>query len=218
MPRHRVLVLFAHPTLERSRVNRCLIDAASGLSGVSVCDLYERYPDFDVDVAAEQERLSAHDVIVSQHPFFWYSGPALLKQWQDLVLEHGWAYGREGNALRGKLALNAVTTGGGEGAYQDDGFNHHRMAEFLLPFEQTAKLCGMRYLPPFIVHGTHTMTAQTIERHAADYGRLLCALRDGTLDLASATQQARLNADLDALIDEAGVAEQAGEGNERGGF
>jgi putative NADPH-quinone reductase len=100
---HRVLILFAHPALERSRVNRVLIRDLDQLDGVTFHDLYEAYPDFDVDVAREQALLLEHDTIVLQHPFYWYSTPALIKQWEDLVLQHGWAYGHEGNALRGKL-------------------------------------------------------------------------------------------------------------------
>ena len=64
-----------------------------------------------IDVRAEQELLVSHDVIVSQHPFYWYSSPALLKEWQDLVLEHGWAYGRGGTKLTGKILFNAITAG-----------------------------------------------------------------------------------------------------------
>ena len=86
-----VLVLVAHPAMRRSRVNRRLTEAARGLDGVMVNDLYQRYPDFDIDVAREQQLLESHDVVVMQHPFYWYSTPAILKEWQDLVLEHGWA-------------------------------------------------------------------------------------------------------------------------------
>ena len=66
------------------------------LRGVTFHDLYELYPDFDVQVEQEQELLISHDMIILQHPFYWYSCPPLLKQWIDLVLEHGWAYGKEG--------------------------------------------------------------------------------------------------------------------------
>ena len=36
------------------------------------------------------------------------------------MLEHGWAYGREGTALQGKAVMNATTTGGSEAAYQKE--------------------------------------------------------------------------------------------------
>jgi glutathione-regulated potassium-efflux system ancillary protein KefG len=200
---NRVLVLFAHPALEKSRVNRTLISGIRDLPGITFHDLYELYPDFDVDVPREQELLSAHEVIVLQHPFFWYSTPALVKEWEDLVLEHGWAYGSEGTALRGKRLMSAITTGGREAAYQKEGSNRFTMRELLAPIEQTARLCGMEYLPPFVVHGTHRMMDSDIARHAEDYRRVVTALRDGTLNLAAASRLPRLNSRLDEVIADA---------------
>src|SRR5262249_12225989 len=107
----RVLLLFAHPVLERSPVNLRLLAEAREVTGVTIHDLYEAYPTLSIDVRREQRLLLDHDVIVFQHPFYWYSTPAILKEWQDLVLEHGWAYGHGGTQLRGKITLNAITTG-----------------------------------------------------------------------------------------------------------
>jgi hypothetical protein len=97
-----VLLTLAHPALERSRANRALAKAAKGLEGVTFHDLYETYPDFAIDIEAEQEKLLAHDVIAVQFPLYWYSTPALMKEWFDLVWLHGFAYGLDGNALAGK--------------------------------------------------------------------------------------------------------------------
>jgi glutathione-regulated potassium-efflux system ancillary protein KefG len=197
----RVLVLFAHPALRRSRVNRRMIEAVRGLDGVVVNDLYEAYPELDIDVEREQRLLEQHDVVVFQHPFYWYSSPAILKEWQDLVLEHGWAYGRDGRALEGKLLLSVITAGGGEEAYRHDGSNRFTVRELLAPIEQTARLCRMEYLPPFVVHGTHRLADADISRYASDYRRALAALRDGRLDLTAVRRLPRLNADLDAVIE-----------------
>jgi len=195
-----VLVLFAHPALEKSRVNRQLIRNIRTADGVTFHDLYERYPDFHIDVVTEQKLLTEHDIIVLQHPFYWYSAPALVKEWLDIVFEHGWAYGHEGKALHGKILLNAITTGGQEEAYCRDGYNRFTMAQFLAPFDQTAHLCGMHYLPPFVVHGTYSLTPSDIDRHADDYRRVIEGLRDGTLDLDAARAQPRLNLDLDKTL------------------
>src|SRR6478736_6055307 len=138
----RVLVLFAHPVLERSRVNRQLLDAIRDLDGVTIRDLYELYPTLDIDVKAEQAELLAHDVIVFQHPFYWYSCPALLKQWEDLVLQYGFAYGAQGTKLEGKWVLTAITAGGAFSAYGRGGSNFFTIRELLIPFEQTVRLCG----------------------------------------------------------------------------
>ena len=198
--RQRVLILFAHPAFEKSRVNRVLVDAVRDLDGVTFHDLYEQYPEMHIQVTLEQRLLDEHDVVVFQHPFFWYSTPAMIKEWQDLVLEHGWAYGSGGTALHGKRVMNAITAGGGESAYQPGGYNRYTMRQLLAPFEQTFRLCGMEYLPPFIVHGTHGMSPERFGHHARDYRRVITALRDGTLAVDGDSDLARVNADLDAVI------------------
>lgn len=194
-----VLVLFAHPALRNSRVNAQLADAIRDVDGVTLHDLYEVYPELDIDVEAEQRLLDEHQVIVLQHPFYWYSTPAVLKEWQDLVLQHGWAYGTGGDNLRGKTLLSAISTGGREEAYQAEGYNHFTMRQLLAPIEQTANLCGMAYLAPFVVHGTHLLEEADLKQHAADYRSLLEGLRDERVDLDAARRCQRLNADLTAI-------------------
>lgn len=195
-----VLVLVAHPAMRRSRVNRRLMEAARGLDGVVVNDLYQLYPDFDIDVAREQQLLTDADVVVLQHPFYWYSTPAILKEWQDLVLEHGWAYGHDGHALENKLLMNAVSTGGPESAYSAGGSNHFTVRQLLAPIEQTAGLCRMRFLPPFVIHSTHALNGEGIEGHAEDYRRVLTGLRDGVVSPDRVVGLQRINADLDAVL------------------
>jgi glutathione-regulated potassium-efflux system ancillary protein KefG len=173
-----VLILFAHPAPQRSRVNRALRRAVADLTGVTFHDLYGAYPDFMIDIAHEQALLRAHDVIVLQHPFYWYSAPAIVKEWQDLVLQHGFAYGAEGTALSGKSLMSVITTGGHEDSYGCAGMNRFAMHDLLRPFEQTAQLCGMRWLPPFVIHGTHIIEDAAIARSAAAYRELVGALRD----------------------------------------
>jgi glutathione-regulated potassium-efflux system ancillary protein KefG len=200
MPKRKILILFAHPALEKSRVNRVLVDRVRDLPGVSFHDLYEAYPDFYIDIKHEQRLLTEHDLYIFHHPFFWYSTPAILKEWQDLVLEHGWAYGANGTALRGKMMLSAITTGGREGAYQPEGHNRFTIEQLLAPIAQTFRLCGVDYLPPFIAHGTHAMKPEQIEAHAEDYRRLVEALRDDTVDLDTARGLSRINSNLDGVI------------------
>jgi glutathione-regulated potassium-efflux system ancillary protein KefG len=199
-----ILVLFAHPALQKSRVNRRLIQGLDSIEGVTFHDLYESYPDLCIDVNREQELLVSHEVVIFQHPFFWYSTPSILKEWQDLVLEHGWAYGSEGTALHNKTFLSVVTTGGKESAYRSDGFNRHTVRQLLAPIEQTAYLCGMKYLAPFIAHGTHRMNAKEMARYADDYHRLLLALYHDRVDLDKASERDLpfINQDLTNVIKE----------------
>lgn len=169
----KVLILFAHPYLEKSKVNKPLIKAVSGLPGVTAHDLYELYPDFNIDIPHEQSLLEQHDVIVWHHPFYWYSCPPLLKQWIDMVLEYNWAYGRKGTALQGKMIFNAITVGGSKEVYCTGGKNRYAIGEFLHPFEQTARLCGMDYLPPFTVMGTHGLSTAALNMHVEQYTDLI---------------------------------------------
>ena len=202
--KRRILILFAHPSLERSEVNRPLLEAAYNLDDVTPVDLYAEYADFQIDIDREQQRLLEHDVIIFQHPLYWYSTPAILKEWQDLVLEYGFAYGSEGTALHGKIFFNAITAGGTEAAYRSDGYNHFTIRELLHPLEQMAILCGMTYLPAFALFGARTAVEEArVDRHVADWVRVLEALRDDRLDIVAAQGLSRLNTGLDAIIKEA---------------
>jgi len=189
----KILILFAHPALEKSRINQGMIQQTQGVPGLTFHDLYQRYPDFYIDVQHEQELLLQHDIIVLHHPLYWYSVPPLMKQWIDLVLEHGWAYGHTGNMLRGKRLLNAITAGGGKEAYCDRGYNRYTIREFMKPFEQTACLCSMTYLPPFVVHGTHRMMLSDIQRAAESYRAILNILASDQYDTSFLTSFEYLN-------------------------
>jgi glutathione-regulated potassium-efflux system ancillary protein KefG len=175
----RILILFAHPRLERSRANKALLTGIPKHSNITFRDLYELYPDLNVDIAAEQRALTAHDIVVLHHPLYWYSVPPLLKQYIDLVYAFGWAYGPEGTSLRGKVQFHVCTTGGAQGAYSPEGFHGHTLQEFLLPLKRTATLCGMSWLPPFALHGTNRSTDEALSDAARRYYQLLLALAEG---------------------------------------
>lgn len=197
----RVLILFAHPRTDRSEVNVVLAEAARGIDGVTVVDLYAEYPTFDIDVEREQRRLLDHDVIVFQHPVYWYSCPALLKEWQDLVLEYGFAYGPGDTALEGKVMLNAVSAGARREVYSRDGGYEYELRDFFTPFEQTAKLCRMRYLPPFALYAAgHAADEGKLDAHVRDYTTLLNALVQDRLDLHRAERRNTLSDRLGELV------------------
>lgn len=164
----KILILFAHPRYEKSRTNKALIAGLDGLDGITVHDLYEEYPDFNVDVAREQELLLAHDIVVWHYPLFLYGAPAMVKQWMDLVLEHGWAHGSGVTTLVDKQVFAVITSGGTRESYSHSGFNRHTMPELLFPLRQATNLCRMTWLPPFAVQGTYRLTDDML----ADYGKL----------------------------------------------
>ena len=178
-----VLILFAHPAFQKSFANQQLVDGINLIEGVTFHDVYEEYPDFDIDVEREKELLTQHDCIVFHHPLFWYSTPAILKEWQDLVLEHGWAFGKDGNALKDKLFFNAITAGGPESAYQRGGFQNYTIMELLVPLTQTANLCKMKALPPFVVYGTNAIKKEVLNEYRKQYHVLLNDIVKEKLDL-----------------------------------
>ena len=179
-----VLVLVAHPELEQSRANRRMLLAARQLETVAaprrieVRDLYALYPDYLIDVAAEQAALAAAKLVVWQHPIHWYGMPPLLKLWLDEVLAFGWAYGPGGTAVRGKDLWLATTTGGPEASYRPDSYNRYFFDAFLPPYEQTAALCGMRFLPPLLLHGAHKASEAELAAHAERYVEQLARYPD----------------------------------------
>ncbi|MEJ5989800.1 NAD(P)H-dependent oxidoreductase [Ramlibacter sp. PS3R-8] len=173
-----VYVLAAHPDWRESRVNRQLMAVAGSLPGVKVQDLYGRYPDYDIDVPAEQANAQAAQLLVLLHPIQWYSMPPLMKLWLDEVLRYGWAYGRGGTALQGKDVWLVATTGGPESSYHPQGYNRYFFDAFLPPYEQTATLCGMRFLPPLLLHGAHRATPPELQAHVEVFRQRLSSYPD----------------------------------------
>ncbi|MEO1549703.1 MAG: NAD(P)H-dependent oxidoreductase [Pseudomonadota bacterium] len=194
------LVLLAHPNPSQSEVNLTMARAARDLDGVTLVDLYAQYPTLDIDIDLEQARLRAHDILVLHFPFYWYSTPAILKEWQDLVLEYGFAYGHEGTALHGKVMFCAVTTGGAQESYMADGVNHFTVRQLLAPLEQTANLCGMTYLPPLVLHSARSAAEEhRIAAHARAYAFALETAQADRWHLPSVAKAETLNAVLDEM-------------------
>jgi glutathione-regulated potassium-efflux system ancillary protein KefF len=173
-----ILVLAAHPHVEHSRVNVQMMRsaAASGLAErVQVRDLYALYPDYLIDVAAEQRALAAAQLVVWLQPLHWYGMTPLLKLWVDEVFAFGWAYGPGGRALAGKDLWLVASTGGNEASYRPQGTNRHFFDAFLPPYEQTAALCGMRFLPPLVLHGAHRVGDAELAAHAQVFSERLAS-------------------------------------------
>ncbi len=189
MPRS-ILVLYAHPGASRSVVNRRLKRVAEGLSGVTIVDLYAEYPTLYIDVLREQARVEAADVVIFQHPVYWFSAPAIVKEWVDRVVTYGWALG-DREALKGKIYLHAVTTAASHGVFAQEVTGRSALRAQFHSFEAMAGLCGMRYLPPFSLFREEAdeSRAERLEHHAAAYARFLRDLRDEKLDLAQPYRQ-----------------------------
>lgn len=174
----RIYLIAAHPHWRDSRVNRQLLEAAQELPSVDVNDLYNTYADYAIDVEVEQRRLARADLLVLLHPIQWYSMPALQKLWLDEVLGYGWAYGTQGSALEGKDFWLVATTGGPEKSYHPQSYNRYFFDAFLPPYEQTAALCGMRFLPPLVFHGARSAPASEVAAHVEVFKNRLSSYPD----------------------------------------
>ena len=167
------LVIYTHPDELNSRTSARLAAVADDHSDAHVRRLYDLYPRFNIDRAGEQQALEQAEHVVLLFPVYWYSAPSLLKEWIDVVLEHGWAFGTGGEALSGKTLQLAVTTGSKVEDYQADGRHNFTLEEFLRPFEQTAKLCHMIWRQAFWVPATHGISASSLAEHRSAFGKLL---------------------------------------------
>ncbi|MGB5517689.1 MAG: NAD(P)H-dependent oxidoreductase [Gammaproteobacteria bacterium] len=168
-----IVVYFAHLAFEQSVINRALRDAVCDLPRVDFRDLHELYPDFFIDAAAEHASMRDADLIVFQHPVYWYAAPAIFKHFLDTVLVRGYAYGPNGTALHGKDFLMAASTGAPQQEYGPEGIHHYTFEELIRPIEQTARFCGMNFLPPLVLHGGHSLPRDQLDAHAARYRQLL---------------------------------------------
>lgn len=156
----------AHPYLNRSVANKIIRDQIREVTKVTFHDLYETYPYFNIDTKKEQELLRKHDLIVFQHPFYWNNMPPLLKLWQDEVLEVGFAYGENGNALKGKDFLLSITTGGSAETYRPEGQNKFPVSDFMRTYEQMCSLCGLNWNSPHVLHSSRQNYEDDIYLHA----------------------------------------------------
>jgi glutathione-regulated potassium-efflux system ancillary protein KefF len=164
-----ISLIHAHPYPARSRANAALLAAVRDLSNVDVRSLYAMYPDFDIDAPVERGAIGRATAIVLLHPLYWYTTPALLKHWFDVVLTKGFAYGEGGTALHGKTCLWAVTTGGDDSAFSEAGRHHRAFAAFTPVVEQTVRYCGMTWAPPFVVHGAHQISDDELAEAARGF-------------------------------------------------
>jgi glutathione-regulated potassium-efflux system ancillary protein KefF len=164
-----VLVIQAHPYPDRSRANAALGRAIEGLSGLEIRSLYDLYPDFSIDVPTEQAALVRASTVVWQHPIYWYTAPALLKLWFEKVLLVGWAYGKGGNALRGKQCFWVTTAGADDRGYSATGEHQFPFEAFIPVMQQTAQFCGMKWLEPMIVKGAHRVPSKELGEMASAY-------------------------------------------------
>lgn len=141
-----VVVISGHTDLKSSVANKTILETlATRLPEAEIVKLDELYPDFQIDVEAEQKKLLRADIIVLQFPVFWYSAPSLLERWMEETFKHGFSHGSTGDKLKGKKLVLSFTTGAPEEMYSPDGAMGYAIDDFLPCFKAMCRLCQMQY-------------------------------------------------------------------------
>lgn len=154
-----VLVVLAHPNIEKSVGNKSISEAINQLEHSEVRNLNLLYPDFKIDVEAEQAALKKADVIIFQYPLFWYNMPAILKEWKDKVFTYGFAFGKGNYQLEGKEIIVSFTTGSSLKDYPQD-----VLEKIVFPFKGLADFCKMKYVTEVISHEINNYSDEAIEK------------------------------------------------------
>lgn len=144
----KTLIIFAHTFWEDSKVNRALFESIKNLKQVQIHNLSEIYKEGKIDVSKEMDLLKNADKIIFQFPLFWFSTPALLKEWQDRVLT-AILYGENKELLKDKKFQIVTTLGGAQESY--DGHHGATLEELLKPIYYTFEYLGCKSLKPFAI-------------------------------------------------------------------
>lgn len=173
----KILVISAHQNLEHSTSNRLILEELEKHFGekAQIRRLSNLYPDYNIDVAAEQAALVDADVVLLQYPTFWFNTPAILKKWLDDVWTYGFAYGTGGDKLHGKKLFVSTTTGSPAQTY--DGKTEPLIEDLVKPVEVSALYSGFEW------HGVDAL-----------YGQLYIPGVNSEADLVRVQEKAREHA------------------------
>lgn len=141
-----ILIISGHNDLNNSFANKIILSELEHcLPQAEYVYLDKLYPNYQIDVKTEQERLIKADIIILQFPLFWYSTPSLMSKWIEEVFVHGFSHGSTGDKLKGKKLVVSFTSGAPEELYKYCGSQNYPIEDFLPPLKQFANLCGMKW-------------------------------------------------------------------------
>jgi putative NADPH-quinone reductase len=167
----KTTLLLFHPDFSKSKANRAFCDAVSSLPDLTIVDVYSLYPDGNIDLDIEVNRLLDSDRLILQFPIQWYSTPPLLQMWQDTVLTRMFyiAFETEGNKLRGLPVLIGATAGNTKDAYSATGINLFPLPALLKPLHSTAHRCGWTWTEPFLIYEANKSTPDVLTEAGQQY-------------------------------------------------
>ena len=136
----KVLMILAHPNIGNSIGNKIISSKIAQQKNTEVRHLNTLYPNFKIDIEAEQQALLKADTIIFQFPLFWYSTPGILKEWIDQVLLYGFAFGTNSKLTNKKLIIS-FTIGSPIKDYPKEIID-----KITFPFQGLAKYCKIDYV------------------------------------------------------------------------
>ncbi len=176
------LIIIGHPYWKDSVANRAILEELQKLRPqIKISNLIELYPDFDIDIEAEQRKLIEADTVIWQFPlmWFWDSCPSIMRRYLEGVLSYGFAYGSSGSKLENKRLIASITTGVKQSVYEGGtlGFSAE---DLFKPLAQVAKMCSMVWEPPQVTFGLNSAGAkgdeiklEEIRTRCREHARLL---------------------------------------------
>jgi putative NADPH-quinone reductase len=175
------LIILAHPHYDSSLANKTIIEELKRDSQHhEIRNIHNLYPDYRIDVQAEQEALLRHKTILLQYPFYWLNLPAILKHWIDEVFQYQFAYGSKGDKLKGKNLIPSFTVGAAEQEYQLSGKHHMRIYEFCKSLEHTVHYAQMKYIDPICFFGASLLveafTEKEVEESAKQHAQKIISI------------------------------------------
>ncbi|RDU25189.1 NAD(P)H-dependent oxidoreductase [Anaerosacchariphilus polymeriproducens] len=175
----KTLIILAHPDINHSKVNkRWKEELEKYPNDIIIHELYNEYPDWNIDVERMQQLLEAHNHIILQFPLYWYSYPPLLKKWFDDVFTYGWAYGTKGTKLKDKKFGIALSIGDKKDNYLPTGSVSFTVDEVITPFKASVKHVGANVLPYFAFFGSSFQASdEEIDQSAKDYINYIFAFK-----------------------------------------
>ncbi|WNX58773.1 NAD(P)H-dependent oxidoreductase [Acinetobacter baumannii] len=166
------LLILAHPYYAQSIANKTIVnELVKTYSDLEVRDIFQLYPDYKIDVSAEQEALLRHDTIILQYPMFWFNMPAILKLWFDEVFTYQFAYGSQGDKLKDKKVIISMTVGQKEADMVND--QENLADSFLKAVQHSIQYTQMQLSGTFLLYDVSPLSGNpesAIKLKAVEHG------------------------------------------------
>lgn len=166
------LLILAHPYYAQSIANKAIVEElVKTYPDLEVRDIFQLYPDYQINVSAEQEALLRHDTIILQYPMFWFNMPAILKLWFDEVFTYQFAYGSQGDKLKDKKVIISMTVGQTEANMVSD--QENLIDSFLKAVQYSIQYTQMQLSNTFLLYDVSPLSGNAeseIKLKAVEHG------------------------------------------------